>query len=158
MPQKMNPPTFGYWLVVTIAPLMIGCSAVAGPHHVRAEQHKGLKIIYLKGYGCNVLHQGDISALHFGWYQRTLAFEDLTPKKEVTTESFSLLSRLPNEQSLHYSMVDAGLTAASEPTFCGLTLGYQFRHVSRLPMERNLVLEMTKNTGKTRTFSLKQLL
>jgi hypothetical protein len=154
----MNPPTYLYWLVVALAPLIVGCSAVAGPHHVRVEQHKGLKIFYLEGYGCNALHQGDILALHFGWYQRTLAFEDYTSNNVAPTESFSLLSRLPNERSLHYSVVDAGLTAAIEPTFFGLTLGYQFRHVSRLPMERNLILETTRHTGKEPTFSLKQLL
>jgi hypothetical protein len=153
--QLMNPPDLFSWLIVTLMAFIVGCSAVAGPHRIRVGHHEGLKVIQIEGYGMNALHQKDISALHFGRYRRTLACEESLLGDGIPSDSFAILSQLPDVPALHYSVVDLGFTAAFEPTFYGLSLGNQYRRVSRLPMERSLILETSQHAGDEPSFSLK---
>ena len=148
------------WLLAVIIPAVIGCSGVAGPHLDRKERQEGVRIIHLEGYGCNMLHLKDTSSLHLGWYRRTVVFEDDSSLDEdYPAKRFSVFGILPDGLPLHHSVVDLGATATWEPCFRGISLGFQSRSLSRLPLDRSLILEATQTAGNSlqSQFSLHRL-
>ena len=145
--------------VLMACPAIIGCSSVIGPHRISFIHGNGVEVVQLTGYGINSIQQNDTAAIHLGWSHRTFVFESADTEVEGNTvPQFRFYSRLPRPASLHQSVVDAGLCAAWEPTFRGISLGYQSRLVTRLPLYRSLIFEAHISPDHQRsTFSLQQL-
>lgn len=143
--QIRNPiAPFGLWMAALLLSVNSGCSSIIGPHQIKVQQAHGVKVVHVEGYGCNALFQNDTAALHLGWFQRTLVFEqDVDTEEDVMEERFDLFSKLPSGFSYHQSVVDVGACAAWEPSFRGFSLGFQSRSVSRLPVEDSMIFEST---------------
>lgn len=151
---------FGLWMGMLFLSVNSGCSSIVGPHQIKVQLAPGVKVVDVEGYGCNALFQNDTAALHLGWFQRTLVFEqDVDTEERVMEGRFGFFSKLPSGFSYHQSVVDVGACAAWEPTFRGFSFGFQSRSLSRLPIEENLILDSThgsKDKG-IKCFSLHKL-
>ncbi len=147
--QIRNPiAPFGLWMGMLFLSANSGCSSIVGPHQIKVQQAHGVKVVHVEGYGCNALFQNDTAALHLGWFQRTLVFEqDVGAEEDVMEGRFGLFSKLPSGFSYHQSVVDVGVCAAWEPSFRGFSLGFQSRSVSRLPVEDSLIFESTHRSA-----------
>lgn len=128
--------------------LLGGCSAVAGPCKISAEQQTGVRVFHVEGYGFNALNIRNYHALYLGWSRHTLVFEDSTPPDASSPMShFGLFQQLPNSTPVQVSSVSAGAQCAWEPAFRGFALGLQSRTTSYLPLNRDLVLENIPSTS-----------
>ncbi len=131
-------------------PSLIGCSGVTGPHTVSCKRGEGVRVYELEGYGCNAFHLKDTSSLHMGYYQRTIVFEDDgSTDEQFPAKRFSFFETLPDDLPLHHSVAEIGATATWEPCMRGISIGFQSRSLSRLPLDRSLVFEATRTAGTT---------
>ena len=142
-----------YPILVWVSSLILlatsGCSSIIGPHHIEVESGNGVKVVHLKGYGCNSIFQYDTAAIHLGWFERTLVFDEHAfAGKDSSGVGFGFYSSLPSSISVYQSVVDIGACAAWEPLFRGFSLGFQSRSLSRLPLNESLIFEAIRTNGK----------
>lgn len=138
-------------------PLIGSCASTIGPHGIRSDFQKGVKISNIEGYGLQILNLPDFHGFRIGYVKQTLVFnEDDTDGWMPDTGQVRFYTRLPEAAPIHCSSFCIGPEFAWEPGFRGAAAGFQFRSTSRLPLDTGMALEVmtTASESASQTFSL----